>query len=31
MTLAVRPLHLFLFVFVMLIWGLNLAVANPGI
>jgi len=31
MTLAVRPLHLFLFVFVMLIWGLNLAVAKLGL
>ena len=31
MTLTVRPLHLFLFVFVMLIWGLNLAVAKLGL
>lgn len=31
MTLAVRPLHLLLFLFVMLIWGLNFAVAKLGL
>ena len=31
MTLAVRPLHLGLFLLVTLIWGVNFAVVKTGI
>jgi O-acetylserine/cysteine efflux transporter len=31
MTLSVRPLHLLLFVFVMVIWGLNFVAAKMGL